>query len=40
MTTDGDKILVLKDQLIKASESLGMRRREMAGKLGIDEETL
>ena len=40
--TDGDEILVPKDQLIKARESLGMELREMAGKLGlgIDEGTL
>lgn len=35
-----DKILVLKAQLIKARESLGLERGEVADKLGIDEENL
>lgn len=37
---DEDKILVLKDQLVKARESLGLECREVADKLGIDEENL
>jgi Zn-dependent peptidase ImmA (M78 family)/DNA-binding XRE family transcriptional regulator len=35
-----DKILVLKDQLVKARESLGLEHREVVDKLGIDEENL
>ena len=37
---DEDKILVLKDQLVKARESLGLECREVSDKLGIDEENL
>ena len=37
---DEDKILVLKDQLVKARESLGLECREVADELGIDEENL
>jgi len=37
---DEDKISVLKDQLVKARESLGLEHREVADKLGIDEENL
>ncbi|HEY54890.1 MAG TPA: ImmA/IrrE family metallo-endopeptidase [Dehalococcoidia bacterium] len=37
---DEDKILVLKDQLVKARESLGLELREVADKLGIDEEKI
>ena len=33
---DEDKILVLKDQLVKARDSLGLQREEVADKLGID----
>ena len=35
-----NKILVLKDQLVKARESLGLEHREVVDKLGIDEENL
>lgn len=34
---DEDRALVLKDQLVKARESLGLQRKEAADKLGIDE---
>jgi len=37
---DQDRILVLKDQLVKARESLGLKCGEVADKLGIDEENL
>lgn len=37
---DEDKTLVFKAQLVKARESLGLERREVADKLGIDEEKL
>ncbi len=37
---DEDKALVFKDQLVKARESLGLEHREVADKLGIDEEKL
>ena len=37
---DEDKIVVLKDQLVKARESLGLEHREVADKLGIDEKNL
>jgi Zn-dependent peptidase ImmA (M78 family)/DNA-binding XRE family transcriptional regulator len=40
MMVDEDKILVLKDQLVKARKSLGLEHREVADKLGIDEENL
>jgi len=36
MMADEDKISVLKDQLVKARESLGLQRKEVADKLGID----
>ena len=37
---DENKTLVLKDQLVKARESLGLKQREAADKLGIDEKEL
>jgi Zn-dependent peptidase ImmA (M78 family)/transcriptional regulator with XRE-family HTH domain len=37
---DKDKISVLKDQLVRARESFGLERKEVADRLGIDEENL
>lgn len=37
---DEDEVSVLRDQLVKARESLGLECREVADKLGIDEEYL